>query len=74
MDLVFDHIWVDEFTIGKKIKNIMDEAITTTPKWEIVPDYKAMLEAVKLWMKLKKRWPETIVALPMMFWNTNWWL
>ena len=46
-------------------------AITTTPKWDVIHDYKAMLEAIKVWHKLKKKGPDTIIAIPMIFWQWN---
>ena len=63
---------MDEDFIAEKLNNIMSEAITTTPKGDLIPDYKAMLEAIKIWYKFKKRGPDTIVAIPMLFGNNSW--
>ena len=64
-------IGMDEHFIAAKLDSIMKEAFTATPKGDIIPDYKTMLEAIKVWYKFKKRGPDTVVALPMIFWNQS---
>lgn len=62
---------MDETYIAKKLDNILREAFTSTPKGDIIPDYKTMLEAIKVWHKFKKRGPETVIAIPMIFGNNS---
>lgn len=61
--------WLQEDKIATTLKNIMESAYTSTPDGQIIPDFKCMLEAIKVWYKLRKKGPETIIAIPMLFWN-----
>lgn len=62
---------MSEDVIADKLNDIMLNAITTTPKGDVIPDYKAMLEAIKVRHKFRRRGPETVIAFPMMFGNSS---
>lgn len=66
--------WLEEDKIAITLKNIMESAYTSTPEWQIIPDFKTMLEAIKVWYRLRKKWPDTILAVPMIFGNSTGWL
>jgi len=46
---------MSEDVIADKLNDIMLNAITTTPKGDVIPDYKAMLEAIKVRHKFRRR-------------------
>jgi len=71
MDTALAEVWMTEFKIADKLNSIMEEAFTSTPEGQIIPDFKTMLEAIKVWHKLKKKWPDTVIAIPMIFWQWN---
>ncbi len=66
--------WLEEDKIAITLKNIMESAYTSTPEWQIIPDFKTMLEAIKVWYRLRKKWPDLIMAVPMVFGNSTGWL
>jgi len=62
---------LQEDKIATTLKNIMESAYTSTPDGQIIPDFKCMLEAIKVRYKLRKKGPETIIAIPMIFGNNT---
>lgn len=72
MILALTKAWLKEDKIAITLSNIMESAYTSTPDGQIIPDFKTMLEAIKVWYKLRKKWPDTVIAIPMIFGNMNW--
>lgn len=71
MILALTKAWLKEDKIATTLNNIMESAYTSTPDGQIIPDFKTMLEAIKVWYKLRKKWPDTVIAIPMLFGNMN---
>lgn len=67
--LALKEVWLDEYPIAAKLKDIMDNAITSTPDWQLLPDYKAMLEAIRLWHKLRNKGPDTVIQIANIMWD-----
>lgn len=65
-------VWLQEDKIATTLKNIMESAYTSTPDGQIIPDFKVMLEAIKVWYKLRKKWPDLIIGIPMIFGSDTW--
>ena len=58
---------ITDFVIADKLKEIMDEAYTSTPDWAIIPDYKTMLDCIKVYMKMKSNKPDTQINIANIF-------
>ena len=52
---------LQEDKIATTLKNIMESAYTSTPDGQIIPDFKCMLEAIKVRYKLRKKGPEMVI-------------
>jgi len=50
----------------------MDEAFTSTPDWQIIPDYKTMLDCIKVYLKMKSNKPDTQINIANIFWGKGW--
>jgi len=71
MELALWDIWLDEPHIAKKLMEIMESAFTSTPEWQIIPDFKTMLDAIKVWQRFKKKGPDTVVNIANVFWDSK---
>ena len=69
MSVALDAVGIDEFTMAEKIKEIMQSAYTSTPEWDLIPDYKVMLDAVKLVYKMRTWKPDTQINIANIFWG-----
>ena len=63
---------ITDTVVAEKLKEIMDEAFTSTPDWQIIPDYKTMLDCIKVYMKMKSNKPDTQINIANIFWG-KWW-
>lgn len=72
MTIALDSVGIDEFEMAKKIREVMDNAYTSSPTGEILPDYKTMLDAVKLVYKMRSWKPDTQINIANIFWS-KWW-
>lgn len=45
----------------------MLNAHTTTPKWDIIPDYQARLSAIKTRKAMQRKWPSTAIVAKNVF-------
>lgn len=63
MSLALEQVGLSELPIAHKLKEIMENAITSTPDGQLLPDYKAMLEAIRLWYKLRNKGPDTVIQI-----------
>lgn len=72
MELALWDVWLDEWFIAVKLLKIMDSAFTSTPEWQIIPDFKTMLDAIKVWQRFKKKWPDTVVNIANVFGSNQW--
>ena len=72
MSVALDMVGIDELVIAQKIKEIMQSAYTSTPDWAIIPDYKVMLDAVKLVYKMRSGKPDTQINIANIFWGKGW--
>ena len=72
MSVALDIVGIDELVMAQKIKEIMQSAYTSTPEWELIPDYKVMLDAVKLVYKMRSWKPDTQINIANIFWGKGW--
>lgn len=63
---------ITDNVVADKLKEIMDEAFTSTPDGQIIPDYKTMLDCIKVYMKMKSNKPDTQINIANIFWG-KWW-
>ena len=63
---------ITDNVVAEKLKTIMDEAFTSTPDWQIIPDYKTMLDCIKVYMKMKSNKPDTQINIANIFWGKGW--
>ena len=47
----------------------MESAYTSTPEGDIIPDFKTMLDAIKVYLKMKKGTPDTQINIANIFWG-----
>ena len=71
MELALENVWLDEQHIAAKLMEVMETAFTSTPEWQIIPDFKTMLDAIKVWQRFKKRGPDTVVNIANVFGNSK---
>ena len=72
MSVALDAVGIDELVMAQKIKEIMQSAYTSTPEWDLIPDYKVMLDAVKLVYKMRSWKPDTQINIANIFWGKGW--
>ena len=63
---------ITDNVVAEKLKEIMDEAFTSTPDGQIIPDYKTMLDCIKVYMKMKSNKPDTQINIANIF-GGKWW-
>ena len=63
---------ITDTVVAEKLKTIMDEAFTSTPDWAIIPDFKTMLDCIKVYMKMKSNKPDTQINIANIF-GGKWW-
>jgi hypothetical protein len=69
MDKALIKAGLTEDPVAWVLARVMNEAMTVTPDWQPIEDYKAKLDAIKVWMKMKKDWPDTVIAIQNVFWD-----
>lgn len=52
--------------------DILDNAVTSTPTWEPITDYKTMLDAIKVYLKMRSDKPDTQINIANIFWGKGW--
>lgn len=72
MAVALEEAGITDQVVADKLKEIMDEAFTSTPDWQIIPDYKTMLDCIKVYMKMKSNKPDTQINIANIFWG-KWW-
>ena len=72
MAVALQEAGITDFVIADKLKEIMDEAFTSTPDGQIIPDYKTMLDCIKVYMKMKSNKPDTQINIANIF-GGKWW-
>ena len=65
--LAMQEIWMDEMYAAKVLKNVMDNAITETKKWDIIEDFRTKLAAVQTWKKFMKDTPDVQIQIANIF-------
>lgn len=70
--LALESVGLDEFKVASKLKNIMDNAYTSTPEWELIPDFKTMLDCIKVYLKMRSNKPDTQINIANIFWGKGW--
>lgn len=63
---------ITDGVVADKLKDIMDNAFTSTPDGQIIPDFKTMLDCIKVYMKMKSNKPETQINIANIFWGKGW--
>lgn len=63
---------ITDNVIAEKLKIIMDEAFTSTPDGQIIPDFKTMLDCIKVYMKMKSNKPDTQINIANIFGGKGW--
>lgn len=58
---------ITDGVVADKLKDIMDNAFTSTPDGQIIPDFKTMLDCIKVYMKMKSNKPETQINIANIF-------
>jgi len=53
--------------VAGKLANIMDKAFTSTPEGQIIPDFKTMLDAIKVYLKMRNKTPDTQINIANIF-------
>ncbi len=69
MELALIKAGLTEDPIASVLWRVMMEATTVTPDWQPIEDFKAKLDAIKVWMKMRKDWPDTVIAIQNVFWE-----
>ena len=69
MSLALEAAGLDDFIIANKLNTILDNAYTSTPSGDIIPDFKTMLDAIKVYLKMKKGTPDTQINIANIFWG-----
>lgn len=60
---------ITDGVVADKLKDIMDNAFTSTPDGQIIPDFKTMLDCIKVYMKMKSNKPDTQINIANIFGN-----
>lgn len=60
-------IWINEEYLAKNLKNIIDNAVTETKKWDIIEDFVTKLSAVKAARKFMKDTPDVQIQIANIF-------
>ena len=63
---------ITDGVVADKLKDIMDNAFTSTPDGQIIPDFKTMLDCIKVYMKMKSNKPDTQINIANIFWGKGW--
>lgn len=63
---------ITDQVVADKLKEIMDDAFTSTPDGQIIPDYKTMLDCIKVYMKMKSNKPDTQINIANIFGWKGW--
>ena len=58
---------ITDGVVADKLKDIMDNAFTSTPDGQIIPDFKTMLDCIKVYMKMKSNKPDTQINIANIF-------
>lgn len=69
MEIALAKAGLTEDPVAQVLARIMTEAMTVTPDWQPIEDFKAKLDAIKVWLKMKNNWPDTIIAIQNVFWE-----
>lgn len=69
MSLALEQAGLDDFVVANKLNTIMESAYTSTPEGDIIPDFKTMLDAIKVYLKMKKGTPDTQINIANIFWG-----
>lgn len=72
MTIALEAAGVTDQVVADKLKTIMDEAFTSTPDGQIIPDFKTMLDCIKVYMKMKSNKPDTQINIANIFWWKGW--
>ena len=72
MAVALQEAGITDQVVADKLKEIMDEAFTSTPDWAIIPDYKTMLDCIKVYMKMKSNKPDTQINIANIFGGKGW--
>lgn len=72
MSVALEEAGITDQVVADKLKEIMDEAFTSTPDWQIIPDYKTMLDCIKVYMKMKSNKPDTQINIANIFGGKGW--
>ena len=67
MSLALEQAGLDDFVVANKLNTIMESAYTSTPEGDIIPDFKTMLDAIKVYLKMKKGTPDTQINIANIF-------
>lgn len=67
MEIALEKAWLTEDPVALVLARIMTEAMTVTPEWQPIEDFKAKLDAIKVWLKMKNNWPDTVIAIQNVF-------
>ena len=63
--------WITDDKIAEKLSDIMDNAYTSTPEWDLIPDYKTQLDTIKVYLKIKKKLPSNQINIANIFWGKD---
>lgn len=63
---------ITDSVVADKLKDIMENAFTSTPDGQIIPDFKTMLDCIKVYMKMKSNKPDTQINIANIFWGKGW--
>lgn len=58
---------ITDSVVADKLKDIMENAFTSTPDGQIIPDFKTMLDCIKVYMKMKSNKPDTQINIANIF-------
>ena len=72
MAVALEEAGITDQVVADKLKEIMDDAFTSTPDWQIIPDYKTMLDCIKVYMKMKSNKPDTQINIANIFGWKDW--
>ena len=65
--IALEEEWIDDKRIAQELSDIMDNAYTASPTWEMLPDYKTKLDAIKVYLKIKKKLPSNQINIANIF-------
>ena len=69
--MALEWVGLDEWHVAAKLMEIMSTAFTSTPDWQIITDWKTMLDAIKVRHKFKKKGPDTVIQIANVFWDAK---